>query len=201
MTEIIRLEEVESKIIEIRNQKVLLDSDVAVLYGVETKRVNEAVSNNPDKFPDGYIIDLTNNEWNTLKSKFSTSDKDSNSLRSKISTLENSKKGKHTKYLPNAFTEKGLYMLATILKSEKATQTTLTIIETFARIKQLSRNIKELSEIQDDKNKKNLMQKSGEIIAEILGDDLALNETETTIEINFAVLKFKHTVKKKKDVK
>jgi len=183
MTTIIRLENVENKIIEIRNQKVLLDSDVAELYGVETKRVNEAVSNNPDKFPDGYIIDLTNNEWNTLKSKFSTSIK-----------------GGKIK-LPKAFTERGLYMLATIMKSNKATQTTLTIIETFARIKQLSRNIKELSEITDDKNKKNLMQKSGEIIAEILGDDLALNETETTIEINFAVLKFKHTVKKKKDVK
>ncbi|MDD3875573.1 MAG: ORF6N domain-containing protein [Bacteroidales bacterium] len=181
MTAIIRLEDVENKIIEIRKQKVLLDSDVAELYGVETKRVNEAVSNNPDKFPEGYIIDLTNNEWNILKSKFSTSIK-----------------GGKTK-LPKAFTERGLYMLATIMKSNKATQTTLTIIETFARIKQLSRNIKQLSEIQDDKNKKNLMQKSGEIIAEILGDDLALNETETTIEINFAVLKFKHTVKKKKD--
>ena len=177
MTEIIRLEEVESKIIEIRNQKVLLDSDVAVLYGVETKRVNEAVSNNPDKFPDGYIIDLTNNEWKTLKSKFSTSIK-----------------GGKIK-LPKAFTERGLYMLATILKGSKATQTTLTIIETFARIKHLSRNIKELSEIKDDKNKKSLMQKSGEIIAEILEDDLALSETETTIELNFAILKFKHTVK------
>ncbi|HPS27458.1 MAG TPA: ORF6N domain-containing protein, partial [Bacteroidales bacterium] len=98
-------------------------------------------------------------------------------------------------------TEKGLYMLATILKGEKAIETTLTIIETFARIKQLSRNIKELSEIKDDKNKKNLMQKSGEIIAEILDNDLDLNETETSIEINFAVLKFKHTIKKKKDVK
>ena len=183
MKAIIRLEEVESKIIEIRNQKVLLDSDVAELYGVETKRVNEAVSNNPDKFPDGYIIVLTNNEWNTLKSKFSTSIK-----------------GGKTK-LPKAFTERGLYMLATIMKSNKATQTTLTIIETFARIKQLSRNIKELSEIKDDKNKKNLMQKSGEIIAEILDNDLALNETETSIELNFAVLKFKHTIKKKKDVK
>jgi len=183
MTAIIRLEEVESKIIEIRNQKVLLDSDVAELYGVETKRVNEAVNNNPDKFPDGYIIVLTNNEWNTLKSKFSTSIK-----------------GGKTK-LPKAFTERGLYMLATIMKSNKATQTTLTIIETFARIKQLSRNIKELSEIKDDKNKKNLMQKSGEIIAEILDNDLDLNETETSIEINFAVLKFKHTIKKKKDVK
>jgi len=183
MTVIIRLEEVESKIIEIRNQKVLLDSDAAELYGVETKRVNEAVSNNPDKFPDGYIIDLTNNEWNTLKSKFSTSIK-----------------GGKTK-LPKAFTERGLYMLATIMKSNKATQTTLTIIETFARIKHLSRNIKELSEIKDDKSKKNLMQKSGEIIAQILEDDLSLSETETTIEINFAILKFKHTVKKKKDEK
>jgi len=92
-------------------------------------------------------------------------------------------------------------MLATIIKSNKATQTTLTIIETFARIKNLSRNIKELSEIQDNKSKKNLMQKSGEIIAEILDNDLDLNETETSIELNFAVLKFKHTIKKKKDVK
>jgi len=141
------------------------------------------VSNNPDKFPDGYIIFLTKNEWNTLKSKFSTSIK-----------------GGKTK-LPKAFTERGLYMLATIIKSNKATQTTLTIIETFARIKNLSRNIKELSEIQDNKSKKNLMQKSGEIIAEILDNDLDLNETETSIELNFAVLKFKHTIKKKKDVK
>ncbi|MCK9612335.1 MAG: ORF6N domain-containing protein [Bacteroidales bacterium] len=183
MTAIIRLEEVESKIIEIRNQKVLLDSDVAELYGVETKRVNEAVSNNPDKFPDGYIIVLTNNEWNTLKSKFSTSIK-----------------GGKTK-LPKAFTERGLYMLATIMKSNKATQTTLTIIETFAKIKELTRNVKKLSEIKDDKNKKNLLQKSGEIIAEILDNDLDLNETETSIELNFAVLKFKHTIKKKKDAK
>ena len=103
--------------------------------------------------------------------------------------------------LPKAFTEKGLYMLATILKGEKATQTTLSIIETFSRIKQLSRNIKELSEITEDKNKKSLMQKSGEIIAKILEDDLSLSESETTIELNFAVLKFKHTVKKKKDGK
>jgi len=183
MTAIIRLEDVENKIIEIRNQKVLLDSDVAILYGVETRDINKAVKNNPDKFPSDYIIELTSSELNNLRWKFSTT---------KLSK---------TRSLPKVFTERGLYMLATILKGSKATQTTLTIVETFARIKQLSRNIKELSEIQDDKNKKNLMQKSGEIIAEILGDDLALNETETTIEINFAVLKFKHTVKKKKDVK
>jgi len=77
----------------------------------------------------------------------------------------------------------------------------LSLFETFAIIRQLSRNIKELSTITEDKNKKSLLQKSGEIIVEILDDDLSLSESETTIEMNFAVLKFKHTVKKKKDGK
>ena len=89
-------------------------------------------------------------------------------------------------------------MLATILKSKQATQTTLAIIETFSKIRELSRNIKELSTIEDKKDQQNLMQRSGELIAEILDDDLQTKEAETSIELNFAVLKFKHTVKKKK---
>src|SRR3990172_6196009 len=72
---IVKIEDMKELIIEIRGQSVLLDSDVAELYGVETKRINEAVKNNPDKFPDGYIIELTKNEWDSLKSKFSTSTK------------------------------------------------------------------------------------------------------------------------------
>ena len=100
--------------------------------------------------------------------------------------------------LPKAFTEKGLYMLATILKSEKATSTTIAIIETFAKIKNLSRNIKELSKGQGEQQRQNLLQKSGEIISDILYDDLVTNQSETSIEINFAVLKFKHTIKKSK---
>ncbi len=100
MSNIIRYEIIESKIIDIRGQKVLLDKDVAEIYGVETKRINEAVKNNPDKFPGNYILELSKNEWDTLKSKFSTSIK-----------------GGKVK-IPNAFTEKGLYMLATILKSK-----------------------------------------------------------------------------------
>ncbi len=90
-------------------------------------------------------------------------------------------------------------MLATILKSKQATQTTLTIIETFSKIRELSRTVKELSTISDDKEQKGLMQRSGELIAEILDDDLETDGTETTIELNFAVLKFKHTIKKKKE--
>ena len=71
----LRLDEVQSSIIELRLQKVIIDVDVAKLYGVETKRINEAVKNNPDKFPPGYIIELDKNEWDALKSKYSTSNR------------------------------------------------------------------------------------------------------------------------------
>jgi hypothetical protein len=72
-----KFENLKDRIIEIRNQKVLLGADVAEIYGVETKRINEAVKNNPDKLPSGYIIELDKAEWDGLKSKFSTSIKGS----------------------------------------------------------------------------------------------------------------------------
>lgn len=159
----------------------MIDSDVGQIYGVETKRINEAVKNNRDKFQDGYLIDLNKSEWETLKSKFSTSIK-----------------GGKIK-LPTAFTEKGLYMLATILKSPQATNATISIIETFSKIRELSRNIKELSLVQDKTQQKSLMQKSGDLIADIFDDDLQTSDTETSIELNFSILKFKHTIKKKKE--
>jgi hypothetical protein len=179
MSDVAKIENLKEFIIEIRGQRVLLDADVAVIYGVETKRINEAVKNNPDKFPGGYIMELDKNEWDSLKSKFSTS-----------------MKGGKVK-LPSAFTEKGLYMLATILKSPQATQATISIVETFSKIRELSRGIKELSVVQDKAEQKSLMQKSGELIAEIFDEDLQTSDTETSIELNFAVLKFKHTIKKK----
>ena len=89
-------------------------------------------------------------------------------------------------------------MIATILKSKQATEATFAIIETFSKIRQLSRSIQELSIVRDKADQKALMQKSGEMIAEILDDDLQTTDTETSIELNFAVLKFKHTIKKKK---
>jgi phage regulator Rha-like protein len=184
--EIVKLENIEDKILIIREEKVLLDSDVAEIYGVETKRINEAVKNNPDRFPEGYILDLSDESWD--------------SLRSKISTLKDVGRGKHRKYKPKAFTERGLYMLATILKSKQAVQTTLAIIDTFYKIRRLSRNMKALSAVKDEAEQKALMQKSGEIIAEILNDDLETTDTETTVELNLALLKFKHTIKKKSKI-
>jgi len=174
-----RIINVDSKIIEVRKMKVLLDSDVASLYGVQTKEINQAVKNNPDKFRKGYIISLNSKEIKDL--------------RSKILTANNSK----TRVLPKAFTEKGLYMLATILKSQKATQTTLAIIETFAKIRELTRTVGELAKTTTKEEKQPLMQKSGEIMADILGDSLNVSETETSFEINLAVMNIKHTVKRK----
>ncbi|AEA34652.1 ORF6N domain-containing protein [Hippea maritima] len=178
---IIKMEEFEDLIIEIRGQKVLLDSDVAKIYGVETKRVNEAVKNNPEKFPKGYIIELTEEEKKYV-----------------VENFDHLFQLKFSPYVPKAFTEKGLYMLATILKSKRATEATIAIIETFTKIRNLTRNIKALSTITDKQKQRELVKKSGEIISEIIDDELQTNETETTIELNFAVLKFKHTIKKKK---
>ncbi|WP_457745047.1 ORF6N domain-containing protein [Sulfurimonas sp.] len=177
----------ESKLIKINEELVLLDSDVADLYSVEVKRVNEAVKNNPDKFPKGYIVELTEGEWQNLKSKISTS----------------SWGGKRK--VPKAFTEKGLYMLATILKSKNATQATLVIIETFSKIKELSRNINAIMKTTDETLQQELAQKSNVILEEIIEiepdiledeADGEIIETTTKFEFNLGFAKVSKSIKK-----
>lgn len=116
------LSDVRKSILIVKNFPVILDVDVARLYSVETKRINEAVRNNLDKFPKDYMFQLTTKELRAL--------------RSKISTANISSK---TRVLPKAFTEKGLYMLATILKGERALNVTFAIIETFAEVRSIKR--------------------------------------------------------------
>ena len=181
--QVIKYDQVQDKIIHIRNQNVIIDADVAELYGVETKRINEAVKNNPEKFPPGYLIDLDQNEWDPLKSKFSTSIK-----------------GGKTK-LPTAFTERGLYMLATILKSARAVETTLAIVDTFAKVRELSRTIHQVQTLPENSPKhKTLMEQTGDLIADLIipDDELDVTGTETTYEMNLAIFKIKRTVKKSK---
>jgi len=180
MSEIVKFEDLQDRIIELRGEKVLLDADVAQIYGVETRDINKAVNNNPDKFPVDYIVVLSKMEKNEL-----------------VENLHRFNKLKHSTVNPKAFSEKGLYMLATILKSPEAVQATLAIIETFSKMRKLTRNIKILSNVEDKNEKQDLMQKSGDIIAEILDDNVQTTDIETSIELNFAVLKFKHTIKKK----
>jgi hypothetical protein len=161
---------IEAKLISIKGQQVLIDRDVAQLYGVQTKRINEAVKNNPDKFPKAYMVALTSKDWNVL--------------RSKISTTNFSK----TRVPPKAFTE------ATFL-----------IIETFAKLRALQKTvaaaIAESNKVSSTTgNKKNrLLKKSAELMADLLDHDMTEIESETTLELNFAVLKLKHTTKRKKE--
>ena len=103
--------------------------------------------------------------------------------------------------LPTAFTEKGLYMLATILKSQKATETTLAIIETFAKVRELGHIISKMQTLPDNSPKqKSLMEHTGDLIADLIVPDevLEVTGTETTYEMNFAIFKIKRTIKKSK---
>ena len=88
--------------------------------------------------------------------------------------------------------------MATILKSKQAVQTTLAIIDTFASVKELARTIRELNNTEEKAEQKGLLKRSGELIGEIIGNDMATSETETELELNFAVLKVKHTIKRTK---
>ena len=117
---------VDDKIFIIRGVQVMLDSDLAELYGVETKRINEAVKNNIDKFPQDFLFELTKEEFANLRSKVSTS----------------SYGGR--RYVPKVFTEQGVYMLATILKSKVATEVTINIIRTFAKLREFALNYKDI---------------------------------------------------------
>jgi hypothetical protein len=108
---------IKDKIYILRNMEVMLDSDLAELYGVETKRINEAVKNNPDKFPEDFMFESTTEEWGNLRSKISTS------------------KWGGRRHTPKAFTEQGVYMLATVLKSAQATEVTISIMRTFTKLR------------------------------------------------------------------
>lgn len=191
-------EQINEKIITFRNSQVIIDSDVAELYGVETKEINQAVRNNPEKFPKGYILIPTDKEWQILKidlSKHNTLiNSNSEDLRSKFLTAKFAK----MRVIPKIFTEQGLYMLATILKGPQAVQTTIAIINTFTKLRELTRHLHTLHDHTDKEKQKNILQQSGRLIGELLNDDLEIYDMETTIELNLALLKVKQTVKKKR---
>ena len=170
--EILEQQSVKDKIISLRGQDVILDFAVAEIYGVETREINQAVRNNPNKFPQGYLIEIGNKEYADLRSNF---------------LIANNPK---SRTIPKVFTEKGLYMLATIA-----------IIEAFAKLRELSRTIGELSANPDKYAQKSLMQKSGDIMADLFGEELHTSGTEIEIELNFAVLKLRHSVKRERGEK
>lgn len=171
--------DVEARMIFLRNQSVIADADVADLYGVETRAVNQAVRNNLDKFPSDYVFELSKSELLDLKSKI---------LISKVS--DSNRRG------TKAFTEKGLYMLATILKSDRAKAVTFAIIETFAKVRGLKRELVELHKETDKEKQASKMKHFGDVLTDIVMPDLETQETESSLELNFIIGKIKHSVKR-----
>ena len=154
------IEVIKHRIYEVRGQRVMLDRDLAELYGVETKVLNQAVKRNIERFPEDFMFKLNKGEWVFLRSQFvtlkesalgtDTEDIDvvKTSLRSQIVTLNNDEdsmssqivmtngRGQHSKYLPYAFTELGIAMLSSVLRSETAIQVNINIMRAFVMIRQ-----------------------------------------------------------------
>lgn len=115
---------IQNKILVIRNQQVMIDRDIAELYGVETKRLNEQVKRNIERFPDEFCFQLNDSEFHNWKSQFATSNSDKMGLRKK----------------PYAFTEHGVTMLATVLKSETAVKASIQIVKAFVSMRKFLLN-------------------------------------------------------------
>lgn len=179
--QLITYDQVIKKIVSIRQQKVIIDCDVAELYGVETKHINQAASRNLDKFPEGYLLELTEQEWKPLKSQFVTSPLG----------------GGKTK-LPTAFSEKGLYMLATILKSQKATATTIAIIEAFSQLKELTHKVYELAKTKTETQQIKVLEQGVDIFADLLDNELVISQHETEVKIKLPFLEFTRRITKVK---
>lgn len=128
MTDTKELQNIESKILTIRNQQVMVDRDLAELYGVETKVLNQAVKRNIERFPEEFMFQLTEEEAYSSRSHFVTLN------------VSNNKRGLNIKYLPYAFTEQGVAMLSAVLKSEQAIKASILIMKAFVAMRHFLQN-------------------------------------------------------------
>ncbi len=125
-TQLLAPEAITLRIATVRGQRVLLDSDLAALYEVETKRFNEAVRRNLAKFPADFMFQLAADEWAALRSQFATLD------------AAPGGRGRHRKYLPYAFTEHGAIMAANLLSSPRAIEVSVYVVQAFVRMRELA---------------------------------------------------------------
>ena len=182
---------VQSRMLTIRNQQVLLDRDVAALYGVETKALNQAVKRNAERFDEGYIFQLDAHELENWKSQIVTS----NLPKEEVAGL---KMG--LRRAPYAFTERGLYMLATVLNSDRAVHATKAIIETYAQVRSMVRDMEALqTKKAGSPEQASMLTRAGHKLAELIGDNLSTVSRKTTIELNLALLKISREVTERRE--
>lgn len=158
-----QLQVIQSKIYEIRGQKVMLDFDLASLYGTETKYLKRSVKNNLKRFPSDFMFELTKEEWDFLRCNFCTL---------------NAGRGKHPKYMPYAFTELGVAMLSSILNSELAIEINIGIMRAFVAVRRMIAQppTAKLSELQQEVSDLKVY------IEEVLSDQNDINE-ETAMQL------------------
>lgn len=157
------------------------ENDVAELYGVETREINQAIKRNPDKFPSSYLIELTPIEWESVKSQIVISPKGGGKVK-----------------LPTAITERDLYMLATILKSPQAVKTTIAIIDTFAQIKELTRSVYEFAKSKNDEYRVKIFENSTMIVADLLDNELTVSQHKTNLKIKLPFVEISRKIIKTK---
>jgi phage regulator Rha-like protein len=137
MQELLPIELIEKKILIIRGEKVMLDSDLAELYGVEVKHLKRQVRRNITRFPEDFMIQLSKEEYDSLRCHFGTL-----------------KRGEHSKYLPYAFTEQGVAMLSSVLNSERAIQVNILIMRAFVKLREMLATHKDLAKKLEDMERK-----------------------------------------------
>ena len=148
--ELIPEERIVNKIHIIRDQKVMLDYDLANLYEVETKRINEQVKRNIERFPSDFMFRLTVNEWNFIRSQYATASSQSAGIQStknmRPQNATASQKKRNAAITPYAFTEHGVTMLAAVLKSERAVKMSIAVVRAFIELKKNTLQYNEIVE-------------------------------------------------------
>ncbi len=142
---LVTAEQIDSSILVIRGQKVLLDEQLSVFYDVETRTLVQAMKRNSDRFPDDFMFQLDRDEWVALGSQFATSRSDIAGLRSQSVILKKGR-GQHRKYPPYAFTEQGVAMLSSVLRSPRAIEVNIEIMRACVRLRQLLSLHKDLAD-------------------------------------------------------
>jgi len=132
-----KTEPVYNLIYTVRGVQVMLDEDLAMVYKVDLKRLNEQVKRNSDRFPTAFRFQLTKEEWEILRSQIATLETKPKNIKSQIATLDDDGRGKHRKYLPYVFTEQGVSMLSAVLHSETAVKASIAIMNAFVEMRRL----------------------------------------------------------------
>lgn len=135
----------------LRGEKVMIDGDLAQLYGVETKQLKRAVRRNINRFPEDFMFEVSKKEYNALRYQIGTIEKEGKSLKAPNTTL---KRGQHSKYLPFAFTEQGVAMLSGVLNSERAVNVNIAIMRAFVQLRKLIDTNKDLAKKLDEMESK-----------------------------------------------